>query len=224
MDKQLILETLKKAKETSPKRNFKQAIDLIMVLRGLDLKKPEQNVNTFLNLHHGIGRKISVCALVGAELIPQAKEVCDEVISDQEFDKYKVKKDVRKLAEKHDYFIAQANIMPKIATVFGRVFGPKGKMPNPKAGCVVPPNANLKPVYERLQKLVRLQTKNQAVVQNKVGIEDQNEDEVADNILTIYNAVKAALPQGDQNIKSVMIKLTMSPAVKIGKQAEAEKK
>lgn len=215
MDKAQVQQALKSAKESSPKRNFKQTIDLIINLKGINLKKTDQVVNSFVNLHHTTGKKVSVCALVGAELKAHAKEVCDEVISDEALSKYK-EKDAKKLADKHDYFIAQATIMPQIATVFGKVFGPRGKMPNPKAGCVVPPNANLKPLYDRLQKMIKIQTKNQPVIQCKVGIENQDEAEVIDNIITVHNSLMNVLPNGEHNIKESIIKLTMGPSFKIG--------
>ena len=103
-------------------------------------------MDTFITLPHTKGKKAKVCALIGPELEQQAKQVCDSVVLSDSFDRFKDKKDIKKLADSFDFFIAQANIMPKIATAFGRVFGPRGKMPNPKAGCVVPPNANLKPL------------------------------------------------------------------------------
>jgi large subunit ribosomal protein L1 len=220
MDKKQILEAIKQVKESSPKRNFKQTFDLIIVLTGLDMKKPDSQVNSFVNLHHSTGKKVSVCALVGPELKQQAKDVCDESISDEEFVKYKDKRLAKQLAEKHDFFIAQATIMPKIATAFGKVFGPKGKMPNPKAGCVVPPNANLKPLYDRLQKVVKVQTRNnQPLIQCGVGIEGQDENEISDNILDIYNNVTHTLPNGEHKIRDVKVKLTMGSCVTIGAKA-----
>src|SRR3989344_1439699 len=111
MDKELILSTLKKAKENSPKRNFKQSIDLIMNLRQLDLKKPEHKVNMFVALPYPINKKISICAFVDQEMEQRAKEACDEVITPDQFEKYKQKATVKKLAAKHDVFIAQASIM-----------------------------------------------------------------------------------------------------------------
>ncbi len=53
MNKNKFLEALKKAKEGSKKRNFKQKVDLIFNLKDLDLKKPEQQVEFFLKLHYG---------------------------------------------------------------------------------------------------------------------------------------------------------------------------
>jgi len=220
MDKNEIATALKFAKENSKKRNFKQSIDLIINLKDVDLKKPDNQIDIFVPLHFGTGHIIKVCALVGPELLSQAKDVCDLAISIDEFDKYKDKKVAKKLAEEYDYFIAQATIMPKVATTFGKVFGPKAKMPNPKAGCVVPPNANLKPLYERLQKMVKVTIKKDPLFQCLVGKEDSKDEEVIDNVLTIYNAVIHQLPNERHNIKSVYLKLTMGPSIKIGQKPQ----
>jgi large subunit ribosomal protein L1 len=225
MDKSQVTKTLKKVKENSQKRKFTQSIDLIINLKDIDIKKSEQSINLFHTLHYSKGKKVKICALVGPELLSQAKEVCDLAISVEDFPKYQ-KKDAKKLATDYDFFIAQATIMPKLATAFGRVFGPKGKMPNPKAGCVVPPNASLKPIYERLQKTIKLQTINDANIQTIVGNEEMKEEEVVDNIMTTYEDLINHLPSGHNNIKSVMLKLTMGKSFLIGKVAkkgEAEK-
>jgi len=223
MDKQLIETTLKKIKENSPKRNFKQNIDLIINLKGLDLKKTDHNVNMFVTLQHDTGKKISVCALVGPDMESKAKESCDEVILSEQFDRFKGKAEIKKLANKHDFFIAQASIMPKVATVFGRFLGPKGKMPNPKIGSVLPPNANIKPLYEKLRMTVNLVTKNEPTIKCSVGKEDMD-DKVIDNILTVYNSIIQKLPNEKQNVKNVLLKLTMGPAFVVGKEEEKEDK
>lgn len=220
MDKTQVTQTLKKVKESSQKRNFTQSYDLIINLKDIDLKKPEQSVNFFVTLHYSKGKKAKICALVGPELLPHAKEVCDLVISVDDFSKYQDKKQARKLATSYDFFIAQATIMPTIAQVFGRVFGPKGKMPNPKAGCVVPPNANLKPLYEKLQKTVRLQTKNDPIIQTMVGNQKMDDEEVIDNIIAVYDALIHNLPNGENNIRNVFLKLTMGRAFEISEEAE----
>ena len=218
MDKTQVTQTLKKIKENSQKRNFTQSYDLIINLRDIDLKKPEQSVNAFATLHYSKGKKVKICALVGPELLPQAKEVCDLAVSVDDFPKYQDKKQAKKLAGSYDFFIAQATIMPKLATVFGRVFGPRGKMPNPKSGCVVPPNANLKPLYEKLQKTVKIQTKNDPIIQTIVGNESMKDEEIVDNIMTVYDALVNQLPSGRDNIRNVFIKLTMGKSFEVGKE------
>jgi len=220
MDKELIANTLKKLKENSPKKNFKQSIDLIINLRGLDLKKPDHNINAFVTLHHDNGKKISVCALVDADMESKAKEACDEVILSGQFARFKAKAEIKKLANKHDFFIAQASIMPKVATTFGRFLGPRGKMPNPKLGSILPPNANIKSLYEKLKKTLSLITKNEPTIKCMVGKEDTPDDALIDNILTVYNSIIQKLPNDKQNVKSVILKLTMGPAFIIGKDAQ----
>ena len=220
MDKQLVATTLKNLRENSPKRNFKQSIDLVINLKDLDLKKPEHQINIFVTLHHDNGKKVSVCALVGKELEKNAKEICDEVILSEQLDKFKGKKEIKKLANKHDFFISQANIMPKVATVFGRFLGPRGKMPNPKIGGVLPPNANIKPLYEKLRRTVNLVTRNEPIIKCVVGKEDSNDDGIIDNIFSVYNSIILKLPNEKHNVKSVIIKQTMGPAFKIGEEVK----
>lgn len=223
MDKEQIASTLKKLRELSPKRNFKQSIDLILNFRDLDLKKPEHQVNMFLTLPFGTGKKISVCAFVDSDMEPKAKESCDETISLEQFERFKAKADVKKLAAAHDVFIAQASIMPKVATVFGRHLGPRGKMPNPKMGGVLAPNANLKQMYGSLQKTVYLVTKNEPAVKCRIGNEDSKDEEISENVMAVYSSVVSKLPNDIHNLKSAMLKLTMGPAFAIGALAEKDK-
>ncbi|MFH0874818.1 MAG: hypothetical protein V1859_02685 [archaeon] len=214
MDDKTIKEAISNLKK-SDKRNFKQSIDLVFSLKDIDLKKPEHNVEIFLTLHQQAGKKLKICALVDADMIDSAKAVCDNVISVADFDKYKDKKLAKKLCEEYDFFVAQANIMPKIATVFGRTFGPRGKMPNPKAGCIVPPNINMNAVYDKLQKTLKVTNKKGPYIMTIVGTEETPAEVVLDNVKTIFNAVTNALPQGANNIKSLSIKYTMGKPVRL---------
>lgn len=216
MQKAKAIEALQKAKAESKKRKFSQSVDLIVNLKGLDMKKTENQIDLFVQLHYPLGRRITVCALVGAELQDEASKTADKTILSDDFDTYaKDKKLAKKLARQYDYFIGQANIMPKIAQVFGKTLGTKGKMPNPKAGCIVPPKTNLKPLVDKLQKQVRISAKTSPVVHTSVGREDMEDEQVADNIITVYNAIIGRLTGGEHNIKSVYLKLTMGKPVKV---------
>lgn len=223
MDKEQIQSAISKAKDTSEKRNFRQSFDLIINLKGLDLKKQEHQIDTFVTLPHARGKKVKVCALVGAELESQAKGIFDSVILSDNFEKYKEKKELRKVANSFDFFIAQANMMPKVATTFGRVFGPRGKMPNPKSGSVVPPNANLKPLYEKLQRTIRANAKSAPLIQCPIGTEDMSVNDIAENALTVYNSLIHVLPNEKHNIRDIYVKLTMGKPIKVGEKLEIEK-
>src|SRR3989338_5365653 len=216
MEKKDLIAAVKKLKSSSEKRNFTQSVDVVINLQNLDMKKKDSNVDQFIALHYDRGRKVKVCAIVGPELADQAKQTYDGVITAVEMARYKDnKKGIKKLTNQYDFFIAQATIMPQIATVFGRVFGPRGKMPNPKAGCVVPPNANLKILYERLQKLVSVQTKNAPSVKFAAGTEAMSDEHLIDNIETVYKGILNALQKAENNIKDVSLKLTMGKPIKI---------
>lgn len=214
MEKTNVLNALKHIKEQSKKRTFVQTVDLIINLQGLDLKKPEEQVDFFTQLPHTTGKKIKTCAFVGPELKDESEKNCDKVILIEEVANYDKKK-AKKLSMEYDYFIAQANIMAKVAAALGKVLGPRGKMPNPKAGCVVPPKTTLKPLCDKLQKTIRLQAKDKLVLYCSVGKEDQPENEVVENILSAYNQLVNVLPNHEHNVHDVLVKYTMSKPVKI---------
>ena len=215
MDKKKVLSAIKELKEKN-KRNFKQSFDLIITLKDLDLKKPDEQLDFFAQLHFTKGKKVKTCALVGPELAEHAKEACDFAIQQDEFERYQREpKSIKKLAQQYDFFIAQANVMPKIAAAFGKVLGRRGKMPNPKAGCVVPPNANLTILVEKLQKTVRVMAKTSLMIQATAGTEEMPEEQIADNIMTIYDSVIHHTSKGKNNVGKVLLKLTMSKPMKI---------
>ena len=215
MDKKEIAKALKEARNLSKKRKFSQSVDLIVKLKDLDLKKTENQVEFFISLPHNRGKKIKVCALIGPELMEEGKNMDHSIQVDKFAEIAKDKKAVKKLASEYDLFVAQANVMPKVASAFGRVFGPRGKMPNPKAGCVVPPKGALKPVYEKLQNTLKVSAKVTPLFMCSVGKEDQNEQELIDNILSIYNGLIHHLPKEKNNIKQMLLKLTMGKPVEL---------
>ncbi len=216
MDNNKLLELIKKARTESKKRKFTQRMDLIVNLQHLDFKKPEHQVDLFLHFNHSIGKNKKVCALVGPELENEAKNSCDHTIIAGDFANFKNdKKALKALANEYDFFIAQANIMPQVAATFGRTLGPKNKMPNPKAGCVVGPKANLKPIYDRLQQTIRVNTKRELILHTCIGGEEMSDEDLKDNIETLYNQLIHHLPMEENNVKSVYIKFTMGKTVKV---------
>lgn len=216
MDKNQVLEAIKKVRESTPKRKFNQSFDLSINLKEINLKNPEEKLDVFVVLPKGIGKKRKICALVDNSLHTEAKTVFDRVILKDDFQNLNPK-EVKKIAQECDYFIGQANIMPDIAKTFGKILGVRGKMPNPKSGAIVPPKIVLKPVYEKFQNIVRIITKNEATVKCAVGVESMSDEDVAENVLAVYNAAVHALPQAAANIKRVLLKLTMGNPVKVVK-------
>ena|SRR3989338_632694 len=213
MDKAQIIKALESIKEEK-KRGFLQSYDLVITLKDIDIKtKP---VDAFVVMPNSRGKKIKVCGLVGQELADKAQKACDLVIREKDFPIYKEdKKKVKKLARDYDFFIAQANLMAQIAAVFGRAFGPRGKMPNPKAGAVIPANADVEMLVKRLQNTVAVKAKTMPAIQCTIGSEDMNVEQVAENIFAVYTQLLKLLPSEEQNIRTVYVKKSMSPVVKV---------
>ncbi|MDP3917330.1 MAG: 50S ribosomal protein L1 [Nanoarchaeota archaeon] len=222
MERKDILETIKAVKETSKERKFDQSIDIIINLKGLNIKKEDEKILAFIPLPHERGKKTRITALIDNALSTKAREACNNIILLDDFKKQD-KKSIKKLASRTDYFIAQANIMPKVAATFGRVLGPRGMMPNPKAGCVVPPTADLKPLVQRLGKLARVETKNEQVIKTSLGLSSLDNEKLADNAMAIYNYIASHVPQEKNNIKNVIVKTTMGSPIEVGKKVEAKK-
>lgn len=211
MDQESIQKAIAELKK-HPKRKFSQSYDLIINLRHFD---PKTNPLDFpVTLPYPKPKKPKIAAFVAPELTPPAEKFCDLVIKEVDFGKYTGQKTLKKLATSYDYFIAQANLMPKIAQIFGKALGTKGKMPDPKLGCVVPPHVNLELLTKKLRSLVKLAARKGTNLQCLVGKEGQ-EEQVIDNILAVYQATLKQLPQEKQNIKNIQLKLTMSKPVKI---------
>ena len=187
-------------------RKFVQTVDLIVNLQKFDVKK--DLVNVFTQLPHKIKDK-KICAFL------TSKNKGVDTVTDVEFKKYSDKKELKKLERNYDFFIAQASLMPKVATTFGRVLGPAGKMPSPQMGII--PEADdklISELKERINQNVRIRSKEASI---KLGIGKQNmkEADLTENAVAVYNALLKALPRGIDNIKNVELKLTMGKPHKI---------
>jgi large subunit ribosomal protein L1 len=217
MDKDTAIKAIKELRGQAKKRQFVQSVDLLITLVNLDLKKQDHKIETYVTMPHARGKKVKVCALVGGALHADAKEFADLAIIDQDFKAISTnKKEIKKLAREYDIFIASADVMPKVAGAFGRFLGPKGKMPSPKAGGILPPKGSVKDVVARMQKVVKLSAKTELAVKCPIAVESMTDDQIAENLVAVHNALLNALPQHDQNLKNVFIKFSMSKPVQVG--------
>jgi len=117
---------------------------------------------------------------------------------------------------KYDGFIAVAPMMAKVATKFGRVFGPMGRMPSPQAGIIpVESDDAIKEMIGKIGKSIRVRNKEMAI---KLGIgkESMSDDELVENVEAVLKGLEKLLPRGRDNIKEVLVKFTMSKPIKLG--------
>jgi large subunit ribosomal protein L1 len=199
-----ILKAIQKIKKSSKKRNFIQTFDLIVNLRDIDVKKPENRFSEDLELPHGKGKESSIVIFGDAIRGVEAK-----IIKGKEIEKIaKSAREIRKLANSTDFFLAEPQLMPIIGRYLGKFLGPRGKVPRVIRG-------DVKALIEMYKKCVRVKLKDSPVVQCAVGNEEMEDEKIAENIETVLNFLKEKLPKGEQNIKEVLLKLTMGKPVRI---------
>ena len=187
------------------KRKFVQTVDLIVNLHNYDVRK--EALNTFLAVPHPSEKKI--CAFL------TKKSSVVDTITENEFSKYKDKKEMKRLANEYDYFIAVAPMMSKIATKFGRVFGPMSKMPSPQGGIVTSEDdATVEAMMKKLESLIRVRNK-EASIKLPIGKESMKDEELIENAEVLVKELEGKLPRGKENIKNVYIKFTMSKPINI---------
>jgi len=201
-DLQKALEELRKSKE----RKFDQTVDLIINLQKFDVKKTP--LNLFITLPHKVKEK-KIAAFL------EAKNSNVDTITGDEFKKYVDKKELKKLVKKYDFFIAEGKLMPKVATTFGRVLGPAGKMPSPQMGLLMNINdAEINNLKAKINNTLKIRVK-EASIKIPVGKQSMPDKEILENVSTIYNNVMKALPKQKENLKNIEIKFTMSKPIKI---------
>ncbi|MEM4250466.1 MAG: 50S ribosomal protein L1 [Candidatus Bathyarchaeia archaeon] len=194
------------------RRNFNQSLELIIKLKDVDLKKPENRLNESVVLPHPIGKPVRVCVIAGGDLALKSKEAkADLVIGKERLEELaKDKKASRRLQNEYDFFIAEASLMPLVGRTIGSTLGPRGKMPIP-----VRPDASIHEVIEQARRTVRIRVRDQPVIQCRVGCEVMSDDELAENIQAAFTTVEGKLERGQRNISAVMIKTTMESPVSI---------
>lgn len=210
MVEQKVLDAIKKARE-GDKRNFKQSFDLAINLKSIDLKKPENKIKTEVKLPHNY--KSSKIGIFADNLIPQAKDLENVLlIKKEQIEPYgKNKKEAKKLARSCGYFLAEAPMMPLVGRFLGPFLAPLNLMPTP----VPPTTSNLKGLVDQKRDIIKIQLKDSPTIHMPVGHEEMKDEEVAENIDTAVKAVMASLPKGKEQIKNIIIKLTMGKPVKV---------
>ena len=209
---QEIVEAVKKAKEESKPRNFTQSIDVVINIKDLDVKKPENRFDEEVFLPNGRGKGIKIAVIADGELAVQAKNAgADLVITKENLQEMgKDRKAAKKMANEYTFFVAQADMMPLVGRFLGPVLGPRKKMPKP-----VPATVKPDPILERLNNTVKVRIKDQPVIQTIVGSQDMDDEMIADNIEAVLGILDRKLEKGRNQIKSMYVKTTMGPVARV---------
>ena len=209
---QEIIDAVKEAKEQAKPRNFTQSIDVIINIKDLDVRKPENRFSEEVALPNGRGKPIKIGVIADGELALAAKNAgVDVVISKEDLQEFgKDRKAAKKVVNSVDSFIAQADMMPLVGRFLGPILGPRNKMPKP-----VPASARIEPLLERVQATIKVGVKQQASIQILVGTQDMEDEKLAENIEAFLAVLDRNLEKGRNQIKSMYIKATMGSVVRV---------
>jgi large subunit ribosomal protein L1 len=200
-----LLKSMKRAK-------FDETVEVHMSL-GIDTTQSDQMVRGSVSLPHGIGKSVRVVVFCQGENVAKAKDAGADFAGGQDL----VDKIQKENWLEFDVALATQDMMG-MASRLGKVLGPRGLMPTPKAGTVVPANADIvAAVREFKAGKVEYRADKGGNVHAGVGKLSFEEAKLADNITAFIDQVKNAKPAGVKGnyIKKVTLSATMSPGVPV---------
>ncbi len=206
-------EGLQLAKETSFV-NFDATIETHLRL-GIDPRHADQNIRTTVALPHGTGKTVRVLVFAQGDAARAAQQAgADYVGSD----------DIITRIDKENFFefdiaIATPEMMSKVGRL-GRKLGPRGLMPNPKSGTIVPAEDLPQTITEVRGGRVEFRNDKTGLLHVAIGKCSFSLDQLRQNMAALMEAVKAAKPSGAKGtyIKSVTLTSTMGPGIRVNVQ------
>jgi len=206
-----LVEVIKQAKESDKTRKFQQSIELILVFKDIDVKKGFA-INETIQLPKKMSKSASVCIIAAGDLGIKAKNAkADRVMNEAELIQLgKNKRESRKVINEYDFFLADTKLMPTVGKVLGQLLGPRGKMPTP-----IPFNAPVEALLERFRTSVGVKVKGSLSLSCKIGEESMEDADLAANASAVAAIIEKKLPNGDKNIRKIMIKTTMGKAIRL---------
>ena len=200
-------EALELATKTSPVK-FDASVEAHARL-GVDPRQADQNIRTTLVLPNGNGKTVRVAVFAPLDAAKQAKAAGADIAEDEEFLKRLDKGEIE-----FDVLISTPQHMPKLGK-YARLLGPKGLMPNPKAGTVTMDVE--KAVKEAKAGKVEYRVDKQAIVHIGLGKVSFGADKLLENAEAFFDSLKAQKPASLKGtyVKSVYITTSMGPSIQI---------
>lgn len=205
------LYSLKEALELAAKTNptkFAATVEVHTRL-GVDPRQADQNIRATVVLPHGNGKTIRVAVFAPAEKVKKALAAGADIADDEEFLKQLEKGEIN-----FDVLISTPAYMPKLGK-FARLLGPKGLMPNPKAGTVTTDIE--KAVKEAKAGKVEYRVDKQAIIHLGLGKTDFDQTKLLENAETFFESLKSHRPASLKGsyVKSIYITTTMGPSIPV---------
>ena len=211
-----LTEMVQSAKTSTKERKFKQSVELIITFKDIDVKKGFA-INEVVQLPK-TSSPATVCIIATGDMSQKAKAAkADSVIGTEELEKFGTnKRESRKFINKYDFFLADTKVMPTVGKTLGQLLGPRGKMPTP-----VPFDASIEALIERFRSYIKVRTRSSLSISSKIGDVSMEDSDLVINAHTVLSAIEKKLPNGEKNMKKILIKTTMGKPIK---QAQEVKK
>lgn len=172
-------------------------------------KYADQQLRTTVTLPNGAGKKITIAVLINEENFDEAKNAGADIIGNDD-----LISDINQGILNFDLLITTPTMMPKLAKL-GKILGPKGLMPSPKAGTVT---TNLKSTLTEFKKgKFEYKADKTGIVHVSFGKSNFTEDQLIENLQTLFKSIERNRPSGVKGkyFKNLFICTTMGPSIKL---------
>ena len=203
-------DAMKLVKETSYTK-FDATVEVHMRM-GLDPRQADQQVRDVVVLPHGLGKSVRVVVFAQGEGASAARAAGADVVVDDDETFAKIQGGWLDF----DVAISTPDLMGKVGRL-GRVLGPRGLMPNPKAGTVVPAEDIARAITEAKAGRVEFRLDKTANIHVQIGKASFDADKLTENFAALMEAIKKARPAGAKGIyiKRITLAATMGPGIKV---------
>lgn len=194
----------------SKRSKFDETVEIHMAL-GIDMTQNDQMVRGSVALPHGIGKSVRVLVFCQGDNVAKAKEAGADYAGSDEF----IKKVQQEGWLDFDVALATQDMMGQVSRL-GKILGPRGLMPTPKAGTVITGDVAAG-VREFKAGKVEYRADKGGNVHAGVGKLSFDEDKLTQNIMAFVDQVRAAKPAGVKGnyIHSITVSATMSPGIRV---------
>lgn len=178
---------------------------------GVDPRHADQQVRDVVVLPHGLGKTVKVLVFAEGEAAKIAEEAGADYIADDE-----MINEIQKGWTDFDVAIATPDMMGKAGRL-GRVLGPRGLMPNPKAGTVAPAERLAEAIEASKAGRVEFRVDRTANIHCPVGKVSFSEEQLVENLMVLIEAIRKARPAASKGtyLRKLTLTSTMGPAVRI---------
>ena len=190
--------------------NFDETVEVHMRL-GVDPRHADQQVRGVVLLPHGLGKTVRILVFVEGEDVKIAEEAGADYVGSDEL--------VKKIQDgwlEFDVAMAVPSMMGKVGRL-GRVLGPRGLMPNPKAGTIAPAEDIPRLIKEARQGRVEFRVDKTANLHVPIGKVSFPTEKLLENMAAVIDAVRRARPPAakGQYIKKITVTSTMGPGIRV---------